>query len=70
MEVHKRSHRNCFGVQTVSETRSWPGFFELGLAGLPQAVEIVYFGLLPDFQGRGLARWEKMGSVRMFRLAV
>lgn len=33
------------------------GFFELGLAGLPEAVEIVYFGLLPDFQGRGLARF-------------
>lgn len=33
------------------------GFFELGLSGLPEEVEIVYFGLVPDFQGRGLARF-------------
>lgn len=33
------------------------GFFELDRARLPDAVEIVYFGLLPDFQGRGLARF-------------
>lgn len=33
------------------------GFFEIGLAGLPESAEIVYFGLLPDFQGRGLARF-------------
>ncbi|MBX3532187.1 MAG: GNAT family N-acetyltransferase [Rhizobiaceae bacterium] len=33
------------------------GFFELDMAGLPEAVEIKYFGLVPDFQGRGLARF-------------
>ena len=33
------------------------GFFELDLSGLPQEVQIRYFGLIPDFQGRGLARF-------------
>ena len=33
------------------------GFFEIRRAHMPAAAEIVYFGLLPDFQGRGLARY-------------
>ena len=33
------------------------GFFELDLARLPGEAEIRYFGLTPDFQGRGLARF-------------
>lgn len=33
------------------------GFFELDLSGLPLAAEIRYFGLVPDFQGRGLAKF-------------
>lgn len=33
------------------------GFFELDLSRLPEQAEIRYFGLVPDFQGRGLARF-------------
>lgn len=33
------------------------GFFELDLSRLPQEAEIRYFGLMPDFQGRGLAKF-------------
>lgn len=33
------------------------GFFEIDLSQLPHEAEIVYFGLTPDFQGRGLARF-------------
>jgi len=33
------------------------GFFELDLARLPDEADIRYFGLTPDFQGRGLARF-------------
>jgi GNAT superfamily N-acetyltransferase len=33
------------------------GFFELDLARLPDTVEIRYFGLVPEFQGRGLSRF-------------
>ncbi len=33
------------------------GFAELDFAALPETAEIVYFGLVEDFQGRGLARF-------------
>ncbi|QDY99680.1 GNAT family N-acetyltransferase [Nitratireductor mangrovi] len=33
------------------------GFFELDLARMPDEAEILYFGLVPDFHGRGLARF-------------
>lgn len=33
------------------------GFYELDFGGLPGAVDIKYFGLVPEFQGRGLARF-------------
>ena len=33
------------------------GFFELNLSQMSQGAEIVYFGIVPDFQGRGLARF-------------
>jgi GNAT superfamily N-acetyltransferase len=33
------------------------GFFELALGGKPEMVEIVYFGLMPDYQGRGLGKF-------------
>jgi GNAT superfamily N-acetyltransferase len=33
------------------------GFFELDLESLPATVEIRYFGLVPEFQGRGLSKF-------------
>ena len=33
------------------------GFAELDLARLPEEAEILYFGLMPEFQGRGLAKF-------------
>jgi len=33
------------------------GFVEIDLSRLPRSAEIVYFGLVPDFQGRGLGRF-------------
>jgi GNAT superfamily N-acetyltransferase len=33
------------------------GFFELDLERRPEEVEIRYFGLIPDYQGRGLAKF-------------
>lgn len=33
------------------------GFWELDLSGRPSRVEIRYFGLVPDFQGRGLSKF-------------
>jgi GNAT superfamily N-acetyltransferase len=33
------------------------GFFELSLESKPEIIEIAYFGLMPDYQGRGLGRF-------------
>ena len=33
------------------------GFFELDLSRMPEIVEIIHFGLTPDYQGKGLARF-------------
>lgn len=39
------------------------GFAETSLRGLPQQAEIIYFGLMPDYQGRGLARFFLRGVI-------
>lgn len=33
------------------------GFFEIDIAGVPENADIQYFGLLPEYQGRGLAKF-------------
>lgn len=33
------------------------GFAEISFANLPEVAEIVYFGLVPDYQGRGFSRF-------------
>lgn len=33
------------------------GFFELSSAELPESVELVYFGIMPEYQGMGLGQW-------------
>lgn len=40
------------------------GFAEISFAALPQAAEIVYFGLIQDYQGRGLSRFFFHETVR------
>ncbi len=50
-------HSEKTEIQVLYVEGSPAGFFELDLAGLPDEAEIVYFGIMPDFQGRGLARF-------------
>ncbi len=33
------------------------GFAELDLSRLPESIELIYFGLCPQFIGRGLGKW-------------
>lgn len=33
------------------------GFFELDASKLPNQIELVFFGLTPDFQGMGIGKW-------------
>jgi GNAT superfamily N-acetyltransferase len=39
------------------------GYFELGPAG-DDTVELEYFGLIPEFQGRGLGKWFLAEAIR------
>lgn len=50
-------HAESTEIRVLYVDGSPAGFFELNFAGLPQEAEILYFGLTPDFQGRGLARF-------------
>ena len=50
-------HAPTTGISVLYVDGSPAGFHELDLSQLPKKVEIVYFGLVPDFQGRGLARF-------------
>ena len=50
-------HAQSAEIHVLYVDGSPAGFFELDLSRLPGEVEIVYFGITPDFQGRGLARF-------------
>ncbi|TYR30982.1 GNAT family N-acetyltransferase [Mesorhizobium microcysteis] len=50
-------HSTSTEIQVLYVDGSPAGFFELDLSRLPGEAEIIYFGLTPDFQGRGLARF-------------
>ncbi|WP_235912009.1 GNAT family N-acetyltransferase [Mesorhizobium xinjiangense] len=50
-------HRPETQIEVLYVDGAPAGFFELDLFAVPESVEIVYFGLIPDFQGRGLARF-------------
>lgn len=56
-ELAAAIHAPDTDIQVLYVEGSPAGFFELDLARLPMEAEIVYFGLTPDFQGRGLARF-------------
>jgi len=40
------------------------GFAEFDLSSLPEAMELIYFGLCPEFIGRGLGKWFLGQTVR------
>lgn len=50
-------HAETAEIHVLYVDGSPAGFFELDLSSLPGEVEVVYFGITPDFQGRGLARF-------------
>jgi GNAT superfamily N-acetyltransferase len=50
-------HAESAEIHVLYVDGSPAGFFELDLARLPKEAEIVYFGLTPDFQGRGLSKF-------------
>jgi GNAT superfamily N-acetyltransferase len=50
-------HGDSVEIQVLYVDGAPAGFFELDLTARPDAVDIRYFGLTPDFQGRGLGRF-------------
>lgn len=50
-------HADSTEIQVLYADGAPAGFFELGLTASPAEAEIVYFGLTPDFQGRGLGKF-------------
>lgn len=50
-------HSKSSVIEVLYTNGSPAGFFELDLSRLPHQVEIEYFGLVPEFQGRGLSRF-------------
>jgi GNAT superfamily N-acetyltransferase len=51
--IHARTAR----IHVLYADGAPAGFFEIDLSGLPGTAEILYLGLTPDFQGRGLGRF-------------
>lgn len=56
-ELSAAIHSQSAEIHVLYVDGSPAGFFELDLSRLPQEGEILYFGLAPDFQGRGLAKF-------------
>lgn len=50
-------HAETVEIHVLYADGSPAGFAELDLLQLPASAEIVYFGLVPEFQGRGLGRF-------------
>ena len=40
------------------------GYFEVDACAAPAEVELIYFGLTPDFHGRGLGKWLLAEAIR------
>jgi len=56
-ELSEAIHNEGTQIEVLYVDGCPAGFFELGLEALPEAVEIRYFGLVPEFQGRGLSKF-------------
>lgn len=50
-------HRPETRIEVLYVDGAPAGFFELDLSSVPNSVEIVYFGLMREFQGRALGRF-------------
>ncbi len=56
-EVAEAIHAETTEIHILHADGCPAGFVEMDLSAKPEAVEILYFGLIADFQGRGLARF-------------
>lgn len=50
-------HATTTHIHVLFADGSPAGYFELDTSKLPKQIEIVFFGLTPDFQGMGIGKW-------------
>lgn len=50
-------HREGIAVHVLYADSAAAGWFELDTVRKPTETRLVHFGLLPEFRGRGIARW-------------
>ncbi len=56
-EVAAAIHADTTDIHVLYVDGCPAGFTELDLSAMPQSAEILYFGLMRDFQGRGLGKF-------------
>lgn len=56
-EVAAAIHAETSDIHVLYADGNPAGLLELDLSALPETVEILYFGIMPDFQGRGLGKF-------------
>lgn len=56
-EVAEAIHAETSEIHVLYADGNPAGFVELDLSALPESVEILYFGLVSNFQGRGLGKF-------------
>lgn len=57
VEVAAAIHAETSEIHVLYAEGCPAGFVELDLSALPEVAEILYFGLIDDFQGRGLGKF-------------
>lgn len=56
-EVASIIHADTSAIHVLYADGNPAGFVELDLTAMPETAEILYFGLMADFQGRGLGKF-------------
>lgn len=56
-EVAEAIHAETTDIHVLYADGNPAGFLEMDLSALPETAEILYFGLVPDYQGRGLGKF-------------
>ncbi len=57
IDVAEAIHAETAEIHVLYADGNPAGLLELNLSALPETAEILYFGLVPDYQGRGLGKF-------------
>ena len=56
-EVAAAIHAETTDIHVLYADGNPAGILEIDLSAMPERAEILYFGLMPDYQGRGLGKF-------------